>query len=162
MRQPQAIVNAAWRIMLDNAAISSFTQTEVDTEVIEPAEGDDYGMRARKVWLRRASADPAKPGIKFHEIPTRQPEMAAILEIAKQFIDKETSIGVLAEGEQGAATKTAGGMTLLMNAVNVVFRRIVKNFDDGITEPSLERAYDYLMRFSPMDDIKGDYQFQAR
>ncbi|MYE07107.1 MAG: hypothetical protein F4Y04_07815 [Chloroflexi bacterium] len=162
MRQPQAIVNAAWRIMLDNAAIAAFPQTEVDTEVIEPAEGDDYGLRARKVWLRRSTAPADKPGLKFHEIPTRQQEMAAIIEIAKQFIDKETSISVIAEGEQGATTKTAGGMTLLMNAVNVVFRRIVKNFDDGITEPTLERAYDYLMQFSPKDEIKGDYQIQAR
>lgn len=162
MRQPQAIVNAAWRIMLDNAAIAAFPQTEVDTEVIEPAEGDDYGLRARKVWLRKASAQPDKPGLKFHEIPTRQQEMAAIIEIAKQFIDKETSISVIAEGEQGSTSKTAGGMTLLMNAVNVVFRRIVKNFDDGITEPTLERAYDYLMQFSPKDEIKGDYQVQAR
>ena len=162
MRQPQAIVNAAWRIMLDNAAISSFPQTEVDTEVIEPAEGDDYGLRSRKVWLRKAGAQPDKPGIKFHEIPTRQPEMASIIEIAKTFIDKETSISVIAEGEQGTTTKTAGGMTLLMNAVNVVFRRIVKNFDDGITEPSLERAYDYQMQYSPKDEIKGDYQVQAR
>lgn len=162
MRQPQAIVNAAWRIMLDNAAIAAFPQTEVDTEVIEPAEGDDYGLRARKVWLRRSSADPNKPGLTFHNIPIQQEQMAAIIQIAKEFIDKETSISVIAEGEQGATTKTAGGMTLLMNAVNVVFRRIVKNFDDGITEPTLERAYDYLMQFSPKDEIKGDYQVQAR
>ena len=163
MRQPQAIINSAWRIMLDNAAIAAFPQTEVDMDVIEPVEGDDYGLRARKVWLRKSTADPAKPGLKFHEIPSRQAEMAAIIEIAKQFIDQETSISVLTSGDQNSATtKTAGGMTLLMNAVNVVFRRIVKNFDDGMTEPNLERAYDYMMQFSDKKEIKGDYQIQAR
>ena len=162
MRQPQAVINAAWRIMLDNAAIASFPQTVVDTGVIEPVEGDDYGIRARKTWLRREGADPNKPGIAFEEIPMRQPELAAIIELCKGFIDTETSISVLAQGEQGATTKTASGMALLFNSVNVIFRRIVRNWDDGITKPSLERAYDYLMQFSKREEIKGDYQVQAR
>ena len=162
MRQPQAIVNSAWRLMLDNAALGAHPQVEVDMSVIQPSEGDDYGIRARKTWLRMENADPGKPGLTFHEIPMQQPMLAAIIEMAKGFIDEETSISVLASGEQGATTKTAGGMALLMNSVNVVFRRIVKNFDDGITEPSLERAYDYLMQFSGKEEIKGDYQVMAR
>ena len=162
MRHPQSIINSAWRTMLDNAAMSAFPQTEVDTSVIEPVEGDDYGIRVRKVWLRQPNSDPNALGIKFHQIPSVQSDMAAIIQMSKQFIDHETSISVLASGEQGGTTQTASGMTILMNATNVVFRRIIKNFDDGIVEPSIERAYDYLMHFSPKEEIKGDYQVQAR
>ena len=49
---------------------------------------------------------------------------------------------MLTSCEQGGTTKTADSMTQLMNAVKLVSRRIVKNFDNGLTEPSLERAYE--------------------
>ena len=53
-------------------------------------------------------------------------------------------------------------MALLMNSVNVVFRRVVKNWDDGITTPVVTRAYYYLMQFSDKEEIKGDYAVKAR
>ena len=41
--------------------------------------------------------------------------------------------------------RTAMGMAMLMNAVNVVFRRVVKNFDDDMTMPNISRLYDWNM-----------------
>lgn len=35
---------------------------------------------------------------------------------------------------------------------------IVKKFDDGITEPDLDRAYDCMAQFSEKEEIKEDYQ----
>jgi hypothetical protein len=53
-------------------------------------------------------------------------------------------------------------MTILSNALNIMFGRMVKNWDDGITVPTIDRMYDWNMQHNPKDDIKGDYQVDAR
>jgi len=53
-------------------------------------------------------------------------------------------------------------MALLMNSANVVFRRIVKNFDDDMTTPNIRRFYDWNMQFGKKQEIKGDYCVDAR
>ena len=162
MRQPQAVLNSAWRGMLDNASAAAFPQTEIDTKIIRPAGGDDYQLRPKKVWLRDSNAGQGEKGLFFHDVPIHQEHYGAIINLALDFIDRETSINVLTQGDQTNQTQTAGGMAILMNATNIMFRRMVKGWDDGITEPNMTRGYDYLMRYSNKEHIKGDYQVRAR
>ena len=162
MRDSQKALSGAWRMMMDNSGLSSGPQIEIDRSVIDPADGE-WVLTPRKIWLRKAEAPAGKTGITPHDIESHQPELQAIILLAKQFIDEETSVSVLAQGEQGTrTTQTASGMALLMNAVNVVFRRFVKNFDDDLTVPCLRRLYDWNMQFSDKEHIKGDFQVDAR
>jgi hypothetical protein len=161
MRDAQRAVNGAWRMMMDNAGLSVGPQLEIDRSVIEPAD-NDWTLTARKIWLRGANAQ-GKPGIIAHDIASHQAELAGIIEIAKQLIDDETAMSEIAQGEQGShTTQTAQGMSILMNSVNVVFRRMVKNFDDDVTIPNIRRLYDWNMQFSDRQDIKGDFNVDAR
>ena len=146
---------------MDNAEFSAFPITEIDTSVIQRSGGGDAVLEARSVWERTGNAG-NRPGFIFHDIPIHQQEYATIIDMALRFTDLETNISVLASGEQGATSKTAGGMALLMNSVNVVFRRVVKNFDDGVTTTAISRAYYFAMQFSKREEIKGDYAVEAR
>lgn len=162
MRDSQKALNAGWRTMMDNAGLSSGPQIVANPEVIEPADGV-WGLAPRKVWLRKNGAPVNAPAFESYNIEMHQAELANIIQMSKQNIDDETSIPVIAQGEQGAhVTQTAHGMSILMNSVNVVFRRIVKNFDDDMTTPNIRRMYDFLMQFSPKDHIKGDFEVDAR
>ena len=161
MRTQANIVNDSWRNMLDNADWGAFPILEIDTKVLQPNGAGDFVIRPREVYVRNANQANA-PGIIPHEIPIHQEHYAAIIQLAMQFIDTETNVSVLAAGEQGTTTSTAGGMALLMNSVNVVFRRVVKNFDDGITSSAITKSYYFLMQFSPKEEIKGDYAVKAR
>ena len=105
---------------------------------------------------------PQNPPFQVFNIPNNQQQLAGIIEIAKEFADEETSMPLIAQGEQGAATQTLGGMSMLFNSANVVFRRVVKSFDDQLTTPTLRRAYDWNMQHNPREDIKGDMQVNAR
>lgn len=161
MRDSQKVMNGAWRMMMDNAGLAAGPQIVINQEAVEPADGE-WGLTPRKIWRRKSTSTDTRP-FEVHEISMHQPELAGIIEMAKQFIDDETSISVLAQGEQGQnVTQTMGGMAILMNAVNVVFRRMVKNFDDDMTVPNISRAYDFLMQFSEKDEIKGDFKVDAR
>lgn len=161
MRNSQKALNAAWRMMMDNAGLASGPQIIVDRSVGEPSDGF-FHLTSRKVWLRFRTAILGKPLIESIDIPMHQAELANIISLAVRFIDDETAISVLAQGEQGATTKTMGGMALLMNSVNVMFRRMVRAFDDDVTVPNVRRIYDWNMQFSRKEHIKGDFNVDAR
>ena len=148
MREQQGIMNDAWRGMMDNAAFAAFPQTEINTNVVQRPDGAPPIIEPGGAWERTADAGDS-PGLIFHDIPIHQEQYSSLIEMAMRFIDTETNISVLASGEQGTSTtQTAGGIGLLMNAVNVVFRRVIRNYDDGITTTAIARAYHFLMQFS--------------
>jgi hypothetical protein len=162
MRDSQKALNGAWRMMMDNAGLSTGPQVVVDQQALEPVDGS-WEITPRKVWLKKDKNVPAANVFGTFNIDSRQGELINIIQTAKQFADDETSLPLVAQGESGAnQTQTANGMAMLMNSVNVVFRRVVKNFDDDITTPVIRRAYDWNMQFNAKDEIKGDYTIDAR
>lgn len=161
LRNEQKIVNAAWRMTLDNAALSTGPQIVVNRELVIPSDGA-WDLKAKKVWWL---ADPEKRVQDvFHafEINSHQPELTNIFDIARNMADDVTSLPMLAQGEKGDAPDTASGMSMLMNAANIVLRHVVKSFDDGITRPFIRRMYDWNMQYSEKEEIKGDFEIDAR
>ncbi len=161
MRDSQKALSAAWRMMMDNGGLSVGPQIVVNQEQIEPADGN-WEMTGRKVWLRKNTGTPGVPAFEIYNIDGHQAELAGIIQMARQFIDDET-FSQMATGEQGTqTTQTAQGMTILANSLNVMFGRMIKNWDDDVTVPSIRRMYDWNMQFNTNEDIKGDYQVDAR
>lgn len=163
MRHPQAIINGAYRMMLDNAGLSTGPQILADKDAVEPEDGD-WKMKPRKVWLyTKHGLESTRQPFATFDIPSRQQEIAGIIAMASGAIDEVTAMPAIAQGEQGSGvTKTAQGMALLMNSANVSFRRIVKTFDDDVSVPLIRRFYDFNMQFSKKPEIKGDYDVIAR
>lgn len=163
MRDSQDSLNSAWRVALDNAALSVGPQAMIDKTAIAPADGD-WTMRPKKIWhrLKAALQSEAKP-VEFFNVPNNMAELKTLIELCTIFIDMETGIPQPQQGEQGAhTTQTVGGMAILQNAANIIFRRIVKNVDDQMITPTMRRLYDWNMQFNPRDDIKGDMEVDAR
>ena len=156
-------LNAAWRMMLDNAAMSALPQVAVDKTQMTPEDGN-WKLTPGKVWVRIGQAIPNAPKpFEVFNLPINQAQIAGIIELALKFIDEETSLPMIAQGEQGQhVTQTMGGMTMLFNSANVVFRRVVKNWDDDMTTPMIRRLYHWNMQFSKKETIKGDMQVEAR
>lgn len=159
----QESLNSAWRMALDNSALSVGPQVIVDKSQIEPADGS-WTMKAKKVWRRiKSGAANENPPVEFFNIQNNMSEIEKIISISMQFIDMESGLPLPQQGDQTAdQTKTVGGMTILQNAANIVFRRIVKNYDDGLIAPTMRRLYDWNMQFNSREEIKGDMQVDAR
>jgi len=49
-----------------------------------------------------------------------------------------------------------------MNNSNIVLRSAVKNWDDGITVPTVRRFYDFHMAYTDRPEIKGDFDVIAK
>lgn len=159
----QRAMNGAWRMELDNGALSVGPQVVINNKLIEPEDGD-WKIYPNKIWLQTGvELGSNQSPFSVFNIPNNQQALAAIIEQAKQFADEESQMPLIAQGDQGShVTQTMGGMAMLMNSANVVFRRIVKNWDDDLTTPSIRRIYDWNMQFSPKEEIKGDMSVEAR
>lgn len=157
-------LNSAWRQMLDNSALAAQPQVVVDKTQIEPEDGS-WRLTPGKVWTRTSQevvGTRQKP-FEVFEVVHNQASIAAVIELALKFLDEETGLPLIAQGEQDQhTTQTFGGMAMLYNSANVVFRRVVKNWDDDITVPLIRRFYDWNMQFNQKEEIKGDMQTEAR
>jgi len=161
MRSQQKVLNAAWRQLMDNAGVSSGPQIVMKPSVIQPAD-KRWELSSRKIWFATDDMDDVRKAFATFEFDSHQAELANIIKMATELADAETGVPMIAQGEQGAAPETVGGMTLLMNSANVVLRRLVKQFDDMITRPHLRRYYDYNMLYDEDESIKGDFSVDAR
>jgi hypothetical protein len=162
MRDSQKAINGGWRMMMDNAGLSTGPQIVINSGLIEPQNGK-WELGPRKIWTMKDKTTPIANAFGAFNVDSRQMELMNIITAAKQFADDETNLPLVAQGESGAnQTTTANGMAMLMNASNVVFRRVVKSFDDDFSVPNVRRAYDWNMQFSNKDEIKGDFAVDAR
>lgn len=161
VRNEQRIMNAAWRMVLDNAGISTAPQIIMNKDVVTPSDGE-WDLRPRKIWFTNNPDFNVDNVFTTFNIPSHQNELYAIYLAARSMMDDVTNLPLLSQGEMGGAPDTAAGMSMLMNSSNVVLRRVVKTFDDDITTPVITRFYDWNMQNSEKEEIKGDYNVKAR
>jgi hypothetical protein len=166
IRDPQSALNGAFRAMMDNAGVSSGPQVIIDTQNIEPEDGD-YRLKPRKIWKAKNGIQKENPPFQLFHVETRQDEMINIITLVERFIDSMSMVPQIIQGQTGEVgtqnvMNTALGTAILHNSANVTFRSIVKSFDDDVTTPDIRRIYDWNMQFNEKPDIKGDYQVDAR
>lgn len=161
MRDSQSALNGAWRMIMDHGNVTTGPQIVIDPNQLEAADGQNR-ITGNKLWYRTAPKA-STPAFEIFQINDNQAQLAKIVEMARDFADEESIMPLIAQGDQGThTTQTKGGMAILMNASNVVFKRVVKNFDDFMTVPNIRRAYEFNMLHSSIDAVKGDHQVDAR
>jgi len=162
MRNPQKVINTAWRMMLDNAGQAVSDQIIVNRALVTPSDGK-WTIGPKKTWFLNDENRSVQEAFGVFETRSHQGEYANIFQMARQLADEETNLPLIAQGEQSSnVTKTSSGMAMLMNSANIVLRRAVKNWDDDITQRTITRFYDWNMQFNDKDEIKGDYSIEAR
>lgn len=159
----QRAVNASWRMVMDNGRAALGPQIVVKRKLISPADGDPT-ITPFKLWEANPELEDVRAAFAVFDFPSHLGELMAIADKAMQFVDFETSMPQLMNGNQGTgpAPETVGGMVMLYNNANTVLRLKVKQFDDRITRPHIRQYYDYLMANDPDPSIKGDFEIDAR
>jgi len=162
VRTSQRMINAACRNLMDNAGIAAGPQIVMNDAGIYPAD-DNWEITPFKIWRMNGEADIQEVAHAFmtFEFPTRQQELQAIIQLALDFAERSTSMPLILQGQQGAATETVGGMQILNQNASSVLRRIAKISDDHVIEPHILRYYEWLMVYGEDDSAKGDYTVDA-
>lgn len=156
MRHSQDAATSAWRHTLTNAGLSAVPQIIVDEDSVEPADGI-WEIRSGKVWKKKRGAGQINTVFDIKNIESRTEELLKIYEVARQNAYEETSQPPLVRGE-GARYQTdrVGGMMLLQNNMNISDRRRVKDFDDDLVIPLINKFVSFNMLYSKKDGIKSD------
>ena len=163
VRAPQRMLNSATMTMLNNAGLSARGILFLRRSGITPADGV-WTLTPGKIFWVDDTADSRRveDALKIIEIPSRQTEMAAIIQYALDMAERLTNMPLMMQGQQGGATDTVGGMQILQSNAGAVLRRVAKLFDDNIIEPHVRRYYEWLLLYGDDPDEKGDAQIDAR
>lgn len=162
MRGDQAMLNAAVRMLLDNAAVTAGPQFEVFVPAF-PQQANLTDIHPLKVWPR-AGGDFQYPAVRQLSFDSHMPELIQVMQLFDANADEVTAIPKFTYGDnptKGAAG-TMGGLSMLLAQANIALKDLVISFDEGITKPFIVGMYHWNMRFSSDDTIKGDYDIVAR
>jgi hypothetical protein len=156
-RTAQRGLNAAVRNLMDNAGRSSRPHAVINRSAIA-AGPDPY------TWYMKGDADlpQVAHAMMFFNVPSMQKELMAIIQYFSKMFEDATGLPMMMQGQQGSAPETVGGMELLMNNASIVPRDIVRRLDDSITEPQINRYYEYLLIHGEDNSEKGDFNIHAR
>lgn len=161
MRDDQEMLNAATRMMIDNAAITAGSQLEVNPNLLSTVEKVDE-ITPWKVWLRN-NTNPGVPAIREIRFDSHLNELGQMASMFENNADETTAIPRYMSGENAStgAAGTSSGLSMLMGAVNIVTKDLITNYDEGVTVGFIKGVYHWNMRFNPDDSIKGDYDVKA-
>lgn len=157
----QSVLNTVWRMILDNGAATAGPQIGLNKKFVNPRDGD-WTFTPFKIWEIEGTATDIKQAFSTFETSSHLNELSAIYQTARVLFDEVSGVPMIQQGEQGQSTQTLGGMSMLMNAANTVRRRQVRMWDDCITTPLITDFYHFNMLFSKKNEIKGDYQVDAK
>lgn len=162
MRGDQKMLNAAVRMLLDNAAVTAGPQFEVFVPAF-PATANLTDIHPLKVWPR-TGGDFQYPAIRPLDFNSHLPELVQMLELFDSNADEVTAVPKFTYGDnpQRGAAGTMGGLSMLLGQANISLKDQVIGWDEGITKPFIGGLYHWNMRFSSDDRIKGDFQVVAR
>lgn len=160
MRHSALSIAAAARMVLDNGAICSGPQFEVNWSLTTPGTDID-SVFPRKIWYREGRGIESQyPAIRILNADSHIPELLQIISTFKQFGDEETTLPTWLIG-QPTNNETAQSVSSRSASITVSIKDIAKNFDT-FTEKVLRDLYMWNMEFNPREDIKGDYNVKAR
>lgn len=162
MRDDQEMINAAARMILDNAAVTAGPQFEVFVPAFPP-QANLTDIYPGKVWPR-TGGDFQYPAIRQLQFNSHLGELSEILKLFDGNADETLAIPKFTYGDnpQKGAAGTMGGLSMLLGQANIALKDLVVNYDEGITKPLISDVYHWNMRFSSDDSIKGDYEVVAK
>jgi len=138
MRDSQKMVNSGARLYIDNKALSGAGMVGINMDRVDTKRTKNNKVYPGKVWYTKGNYSPDEviKSVKIDDVTHGIKEM---IEMFERFADEETGIPKYTHGEQASfLNKTATGMSMLMNAVNINLKPALKNIDRFWVEPIVE------------------------
>lgn len=160
----QNVCNAAARALVNNMAVASGPQVEVNLDRIPPNE-DLTQMYPWKIW--QTLNDPlgsSAPAVRFNQPNDNANTLMAVYERFSRLADDHSGIPAYIYGDVDVrgAGRTASGLSMLMGSAGKGIRQVVMHIDNDITKPIVRRQFVYNMRYDPDEAIKGDAEIVPR
>lgn len=147
MDDSQSIVNSSARMIIDNKALSGNGLVVVNHEKINWLKTKNMKIYPRKTIYVKGTVNP-KEAVDSVQFPDVTYGLKDLMTMFIGIADEETAIPKYSSGEQSQfLNKTAMGMSMLLGQVNINLKPVLKNIDDNIIEPAIERLDRVLSNF---------------
>ena len=162
MRDTALTIGGAMRATLNNAAICSGSQVEVNVSLLDYDE-DAEDVRPGRIWKRTGKGmEAAYPAVKPVDFKSHIPELMSILDKAMMLGDLEISIPMWMQSNVDKQNKEPlGRLSAKLSSSTVTIKDIAKSFD-VCNESLIKALYAWNMEFNKNDDIKGDFSVKAK
>lgn len=157
MADQQRVVDATWKMLLDNAGLSAGPQIVLNKEAVEPAN-DKWELESMKIWYMTEYGGDVRSAFQFVDIPNNQQSLMNVIESAMQFADIESQTPMIQAHTEPQANVPAMNMGMVMTEANVHQRELSQHWDDNMTIPLVTRLVHYNIQYSSDGGIKGDFQ----
>lgn len=162
IRDTQLTIGGAMRATLNNAAICSGTQVEVNTTLLDYDE-DAEDVRPNRIWKRTGKGmEAGYPAIRPINFTSHVTELLSILDKAMMLGDLEISIPMWMQSNVDKQNKEPlGRLSAKLSSSTVTVKDIAKSFD-VCNESLIKALYLWNMEFNDNEDIKGDFNVRAK
>lgn len=165
LRDDQLATTQLWQAMMLNAMMSAGLQIGVKKGALEPmgpnAGSYDLTCTRPRVWAFNDNTDDIRKAFQAFEVPSVLDKLMPLYERSKKNSEEHIVLPSIVQGDPTNAVPTSSGLAMLMNAGNIVTRRLAKSWDDNVTTPLISGFFEWNMENGP-DDIKGDYMVVPR
>ena len=155
----QDICNAIARSIVNNAALASGPQTEVNTDRIK---GNNTELYPWKIWESTNQQMMEGPAVRFTQPQIVTGALMQVYEFFSTLADDQSGVPRWAYGQsnQGGAGSTSSGLSMLMTSASRGIKMVIGHADN-MTEGAVERLFDYNMIYDTDESIKGDCNIVA-
>lgn len=151
----QRVVTQAYRMILDNASLTSGPQVAMYHKWIQPVDGS-WNLAPNKVWMLTDPQAKISDAIQFFNPTNVIANIMPVLQLARQFAEEESA--TLASPSQSPDnSETATGQLIMKHASNANLDFSAEEWDDHVTEKVIRRMYAWNMQYNPKNEIKGNY-----
>ena len=153
------ILNSITRALQNNIAIASGPQVEINKDRCD----DKSPLYPWKRWESTSMQMKEAPAINFYQPNMHSQELINAWQFFSKVLD-EMTVPAYAQGasQSGVTAGTATVFTQLLAAASRSIKAVVANIDDDIITPYIQMCYDFNMKFSEDDAIKGDARAVAK
>ena len=156
-------INETIKAMRKNTSLSAAPQISVNMQALDPSQATKVdSITASGIW-KFDNADDMNSAFRLWEIPNKSAQYIQLVQFYQNFIDELTAPRFISgDGRVPGAGDTASGLSMLMGAMNINLKELIKSFDDNVTEPFITALFHWNMQLNPKEEIKGDFEVQAR
>lgn len=161
LRDDQLAAQQLWQAMMLNAMMTAGLQIAVRKGALEPMGPNggrhDLSITQPRVWaFSDEGVKDVREAFQAWTVPNVISSIMPMYERAKANSQEHAMLPSIAQGDATSAVPTSSGLSMLMNAANIVTRQLAKAWDDDITTPLINAMYDWNLAHGK-DEAKGDF-----
>jgi len=156
MSDLQQVCNASMRALVNNLAVSSGPQAEVDVNRLLPGESID-SISPMKIWQTTNRGNNASPAIRFFQPESNANELLAVYDHFARLADDYTGIPAYAYGNDqvAGAGRTSSGLSMLMSSAAKGIKRVLMDVEKQVIRGVIKRQFEWNKQYLG-SEFQGD------